>query len=273
MILLKKDIDQLMDESLVEAKGMGLTEEDAGGVVRLLLYLFNKRLAAYYETFDLNMTQALVSNASDFYLEKIGRLVDCTRQNGEDTEAFRYRMTKQIQIVASSNYTAVRLAILSVEGVQEVKLKRFTHGTGSFSAYIVSEDPITPQAILDEVNAKINMGVEGYGIRAEAFRPVIKPIELKIRLIFSNTVTDLDKQLATAQAQEAVKTYINSRNVEESIIIEDIRKLIQAINPGISEIIFFYFKISNRPVVVTDQSCAWNERFVESDKANAIQVI
>lgn len=272
MILLKKEIDELMEETLKEAAAMGLTETDSGGVTRLLLYLINKRLATYYETLDLNIAQAFVSNASDFFLDKIGRLLDCTRNPNEATEDYRYRITKQIQIVASANYTAVRLAILSVEGVQEVKLKKFTHGTGSFSAYVISEDPITPQPILDAVNQKIQNGVEGFGIRAEAFRPIIIPVEMKIRLIFNNTVTDLDKKLAIAQAQEAVKTYVNSRNVEDPLEIDAIRKTIQAINPGISEIIIYHFKVNNRPALVNDQTCAWNERFVEADKPNAIQV-
>jgi len=272
MMLLKKDIVELMEETMKEAAGMGLSEEDTGGVARLMIYLINKRLAGYYDTLDLNITQAFVSNAGDFFLSKIGRLVDCDRLPNETTEDYRYRITKQIQIVASSNITAVRLAILSVEGVQEVKLKRFTHGTGSFSAYVVSEEPITPQSILDAVNLKIQNGVEGFGIRAEAFRPIIIPIELKIRLIFNNTVTDLDKQLAITQSNEAVKRYVNSRNVEDPIDVNEIRKLIQAIHNGIEEIIFYHFKVNNRPALIKNQTCAWNERFVESDKPNAIQV-
>jgi len=273
MILLKKTIEEIMEETLKEAEGMGITETDAGGVCRLLLYLINKRLAAFYDTLDLNIAQAFVSNATGFFLDKIGQLLDCKRNTGESDDDFRFRITKQIQSVASGNYTAVRLAILSVPGVQDVKLQRFTHGAGSFSAYVISADPITPQTILDAVNEKINNGIESFGIRAEAFRPIIIPVEMKIRLIFNKTVTDLDKRLAIAQAQEEVKKYVNSRNVGEPLEIKEIDRRIRAINEGIEEILIFHFKVSNRPALITDQTCAWNERFVESDKPNAIQVM
>lgn len=272
MILLKKDVNELMQETLEAAVAGGLTEKDAGGVTRLLLSLINGRLGTYYETLDMNLAQAFVSNATDFYLDKIGMLVDCKRNAGEELEAYRYRITKQIQIVASSNMTAVRMAILAVPGVQEVKLKRYTHGTGSFSAYVISSDPITPQSVIDAVNLKIQEGVEAYGVRAEAFRPIVIPVEMRIRLIFNNTVTDVDQKMAIAQTQEAVKTYINSRNVEEPIVIDDLYKAIRATNHGIVEIIIYHFRINGRNALVTDQVCAWNERFVESDKVNAIQV-
>ncbi len=274
MILLKKTIDEIMEETLREAEGMGLTDRDVGSVNRLIISILNKRLESYYEALDLNIAQAFVSNASNFFLDKIGRLLDCVRLPSEvnDDEAYRYRITKQIQIVASANQMAVRLAILSVSGVQDVKLRRYTHGTGSFSAYIITENPIVPQDILDTVQVKIDE-MEAFGVRGEAFRPIIIPVEMKMRLIFSKTVTDLDQKLAVAQAQEELKKYVNSRNVGEPLDIEEVRSRIQKINSGIAEMIFFHFRVNNRPMLVTKQTCGWNERFVESDKPNAIQVM
>lgn len=273
MILLDKTLDEIMEETMIELQGMGISETDAGGVGRLFLAIINKRLSSYYDTLRTNMLQPFVSSATGIFLERIGRLVDCAKLDAEAEEDYRYRITKQIQNVASGNYTAIRLALLSIPGVQEVTLKRFTHGTGSFSAYIISEDPVTSQDILDQANAKIQQGVESFGVRGEAFRPIIVPVEMKMRLIFNKGVVDLDKKLAITQAEEALKNYINGRNVGESIVIDDIYKLINAVHDGIEEIIIFSFKVNNRPVLNVDQKCAWNERFVESDKTNSIQVM
>src|SRR5690606_19660367 len=105
--------------------------------------------------------------------------------------------------------------------------------------------------------------VESFGIRGQVFRPSIIPVEIKVRLIFEKTVIDADKQFAISQAETTLKTYINSRNVGEPIEIKEINEQIKAIHEGIQEIIIFQYRINNRPVLVVDQKCAWNERFVE----------
>lgn len=276
MILLDKTYEQIMEETLLELEGMGL-DRNAGSVARLLLSIINKRLAGekgYYETLKINHAQAFVSKAKGNFLDHIGLLLDCHRTDEEqnDDEAFRYRITKQIQIVASANYIAVRLAALSVVGVQDVQMKRFTHGTGSFSVYVITENPITPQDILDEVQFQVDQ-VEAFGVRGEVFRPIIKPIEMKVRLVFKKTVPDLDRKLAIAQCQDELKNYVNGRNVGEPLEMTEINKLLKEVHPGIEEIIVFNYKIENRPALAVDQECAWNERFLESDKPNAIYVM
>lgn len=274
MILLDKTYEQIMNETLADLEGMGIRDKSAGSVARLLLNAINKRLHTYYGALKVNHAQAFVSKAKGDYLDMIGQLLDCHRQPDEaaDDEAFRYRITKQIQIVASANKMAVRLAALSVDGVQDVMMKRFTHGTGSYSVYVISEMAITPQSLLDSVQEKIE-DVEGFGIRGEVFRPIVLSVEMKVRLIFNKTVPDLDRRLATAQAQDALQNYTNSRNVGQTLSTNDIKKLLQEIHPGIEESILFNYKIDNRPVLAVDQVPAWNERYIESDKPNAIQIM
>jgi uncharacterized phage protein gp47/JayE len=272
-ILLDKTLDQIMDETLTELEGMGLDRE-AGTVARLLLTIMNKRLSTYYDTLKLNQMMVFVSKAKDQFLDEIGKLLDCTRLESEigKDDAYRFRITKQIQIVAAANKMAVRLAALSVEGVMDVMLKPFTHGTGSFSVYVISENPVTPEEVLAAVQQQIDE-VESFGVRGEVFRPNLLPVDLKVRLVFNKTVPDLDRKLTIAQVQDALKGYVNSRNVGSSLLITEINQLVKRYYEGINEVILFNYKIQNRPVLPVDQTCAWNERFIESDKPNAIQVI
>ncbi len=272
MILLDKDYDLIMKETLAELKGMGISEDKAGSVARLFLSIINKQLSHYYKALKTNHIQAFVSKAKGEFLDLIGVIVDCKRNSGEEDDDFRYRITKQIQIVASANRTAIRLAALSVPGVQDVMLKRFTHGTGSFSVYVISEEPYTPQELLDQVYLAIQ-DTEAFGIRSQVFRPIILPVDIRVRLIFNKAVSDLERNLALAQSQDALRYFINSRPVGALLRINDIKKVIKDIHSGIEDIIIFDYKIKNRPVLPVDQECAWNERFIESDKPNAIQVI
>lgn len=274
MILLDKNLDLIMEETLAELEGMGIKDPPPGSVARIILTAINKQLDQYYKTLNINHAQAFVSKAKDRFLELIGELLDCHRLESErnDDEAYRYRITKQIQIVASSNYTAVRLAALSVDGVQDVVMKRFTHGTGSFSVYVVTEEPDTPQDVLDAVQEAINE-TQAFGIRGEVFKPVIRTVQIKARIVFNKKVTDLDRRLATAQAFDELKRYVNSRTVGEPLVINDIQSLIHTIHNQIEEVIIFDYKIDNRPVLAVDQVCAWNERFIESSLIGAIKVL
>jgi uncharacterized phage protein gp47/JayE len=167
---------------------------------------------------------------------------------------------------------AIRLAALSVDGVMDVMLKPFTHGTGSFSVYVITQDPVTPDDILTLVQQKIDE-CEAYGVRGEVYRPILLPVEMKIRLLFKKTVPDLDRKLTVAQVQDALKTYVNSRNVGQPVFIKEMNELIKSFYSGIVDVIIFNYAINNRPVLPVDQDCAWNERFIESDKPGAIQVI
>lgn len=272
MILLKKTMEDIMQETLIELKEIGIKDEDAGGVARLLLSLINKRIAGFYDVLDINIAQAFVSQAKDQFLDHIGVLLDCERRYNEDDDNYRYRISKQTQIIANANKIAIRLAALSVEGVTEVKLKRWTHGAGSYSVYVISDNPVTEDEILAKVLKKINE-TEAFGIRGEVFRPNIIPAEMKIRLVFDKGVSDIDRDLTISKALDVSKKYINGLNVEEIIDINELKKRINELHEQINEIIIFHFKINNRVVLPVNQECAWNERFIESDKPNAIQVM
>lgn len=274
MILLDKDLDTIMKETLKELAGMGVNDPPPGNVTRLLLTVMNRQLGEYYKTLKLNHAQAFVSKATGPFLDLIGELLDCQREPHEanEDESYRYRITKQIQIVASANRTAVRLAALSVDGVQDVMMRRFTHGTGSFSVYVITESMYTPQETLDAVQEAIDE-MEAYGVRGEVFRPIIRTVEIKARLVFHKRVADLDRKLAIAQAYDDLLHYVNGRNVGEPIVINEIQNIIHSIHEDIRDVILFDYKIDNRPVLPVNQVCAWNERFVESSRANAIRVL
>lgn len=271
MILLKKTLEEIMEETLRELEGMNI-DRDAGSVARLLLAIINKKIAGFYEALDVNMAQAFVSSAKDIFLDRIGQLLNCDRYMGESNDAYRFRITKQIQNVASANRTAVRLAALSVAGVQEIKMYPFTHGTGSYSVYVITEDPITPQSVLDEVQERIDE-VQGYGINGKVFRPVIAGVEMKIRLIFKKGVDDLEKRLAISKSQDEAINYINGLNIGEPLVIDEVYKRIHHTHDEIDEIMIFSFKVNGRPKLVTNQKCAWNERFIQSDRPNAIEIM
>ena len=272
MILFHKDLNQIAEETLAELEAAGILNTRPGDMVRILLAAINKQLGTYYTTLRDNHVQAFVSYAKQERLDLIGVLVQCTRYAGESDDNYRYRITKQIQSVATANQTAVRLAILSVYGVQEVMLKPFTHGTGSFAAYVITETAETPETILRDVEDALSE-VKALGIRAEVMRPIIREVEVKIRVTFDKTVREFEKALMLDSAREFVSTYLNGLHIGESLVFDEFEKRVREVSELITSVNVFDLRIDGRSIIPKTIEPAWNERFVEAGRQNAVMII
>ena len=272
MILFHKDLNQIAEETLADLESAGIQNTSPGDMVRILLATINKQLGTYYTTLRDNHVQAFVSQATGERLDLIGVLLQCTRYSGESDDNYRYRITKQIQSVATANETAVRLAILSVPGVQEVMLKPFTHGTGSFSAYIISDMVSTPEYLLTDVD-EVLKEVKALGIRSEVMRPIIKEVEVKIRVIFDKKVREFEKALIIESIRSEISDYLNGLHVGEELIFDEFERIARSHSEFITGVTVFDMRINERSIIPKNIKPAWNERFVESGRQNAVMVI
>lgn len=261
------DLNEVSFKRLAEAS-IGVS---AGSIAKLMLGIQNENIEGFYDTLKTNTVQAFLSYAEGEAVDAIGVMFNCTRLPGEDEATYKLRINKQNLTLASANETAVRLAILSIEGVEDVVMRAYTHGTGSFSVYPVTNNPVPDDDIMTAVEIKLDE-MKGYGIRATAFPPVLVPVEMKARLIFDKTVQELDQRLIRSQAQQLIKDYVNTQSVGGAIVPNDLRKSIQDLNDGIFEVQFYQFRINNRPAVLVEQLAQWNERFIESSITDAILV-
>lgn len=270
MLTLEKtqlELNELAFQRL-EEEGLGVS---AGKVAKLLVSIINEIQADFYTTLQANHVKAFLSKADDGTIELIGEVLNCSRNDGEDIEDYRYRISQQSLTLATANQTAVRLACLSVEGVEDVALKAYTHGTGSFSVYVVTDTPQTPDNILEEVNQKLDE-FKAYGIRAQAFSPKLLNTEIRARILFDKKVVDLDRQMVRKQAEQSVKDYVNSKTVGEELNIKEIKDMIYNSHKDIYSVEIYYFRINNQPCLLVPQKSDWNERFVESSLPEAILI-
>lgn len=226
----------------------------------------------FYPMLRLAHLNAFLSTASKDALDMIGILVSCKRRDEESDDDYRYRISKQVLVVANANETAVRLAALSVDNVKEVILKPYTHGTGSFSCYIVTDDPYGEAEVLTQVKANLDK-VKAYGIRVEVFKPKIIPVQLKAKIIYKKNVGDAEKPAISAQATEAIRDYINSRYPGEELIVYEIIQKVMEIDSRIYDMEFMEVRVKNRRALIVNQKSKWNERFFEAKVPRAIEVL
>lgn len=270
-LLMKKSMEDLMAISMERLAKTPINEVSKGGVARLFLAVINENTAGFYEALEVNHLRAFLSTADDEGLDAIGYTLSCPRNSGEDTEAYRFRISQQCLSLASSNETAVRLAVLSVPDVQDVVMKRYTMGTGSFSIFVVTATAITPPETIKAIEAAVDKAV-GYGIKFNVSAAGYVPVEIKVKLMFSSSTDLATQQAAKTQVTTALRDYLNSRSIGEPLIINEITQRIMDVSEDIINYQLYELYVNGKRVLNKDQNCKWNERFCESPKPNAIVV-
>lgn len=272
---IKKSLDELMVTGISRLENVTLSDgkhlsAKPGGVARLLLTIINASLEEFYTRLEEVHLQSFLSTASGEGLDLVASLINCTRKAGEEDEVYRARISQQVRILEKANELAVRMAILSVDGVQDVNLVPYTHGSGSFTGFIITETAMPSESIIYECRAAL-ADVVAYGIKYNIEGPDLIPVEMGIKLIMLNN-TEAPNDLIE-KVRDRVRTFINSRKIGEELIFNEIVETVMATSEDIYDMEVFNYKVNELRVLNTNQSCRGNERFIESTKPGAITVL
>lgn len=272
---IKKSLDELMNVSITRLQNTTLPNGQhlsatPGSVTRLLLAIINSSLSEHYTRLEEVHLQSFVSTASGEPLELIGEIVNCSRELDEADDVYRGRIAKQVTNLERANELAVRMALYSVNGVQDVHLSQFTHGSGSFTAFIITETAVPSDSILSECR-KALADVVAYGIRYNVEGPDLVPVEIGIKLIMTNN-GEASKEIMT-ECKNRVRDFINSRGIGEELIYNEIVEIVMSASEEIYDMETFEYFIDGVKVLNANQRCRYNERFIESSKPNAILVV
>lgn len=274
-LLIKKDLDTLMAitqervESTVLPGGKRLTFSP-GSINRLILAIINEIMSTYYERLEEVHLNSFLSTATKESIDLIGELVVCARNEGEEDNSYKLRISEQITALEAANELAIRMTILSVSGVQDVHMQPYTFGTGSFSAFIITEDAVVSEDVIAAIKEKVN-DVIAYGTKYEITGPDLVPVEIGVKLILLNGAPAPDS--IKFAVKDKLREYINSKNIGEELIINEIIEIVMSVSSSIYDMNIYQLAINNKAVLLANQQCRWNERFIESSKPNAISVI
>jgi len=272
-LLMNKSMEDLMAISMERLARSPINEVSRGGIARLFLAVINENLAGFYETLKVNHLQAFLSTATGESLDAIGMMVNCTRRVDilESDSDYRLRISKQNLVAEAANETAIRLAAMSIEDVQDVVLRPYALGTGSFSLFLVTENPQTPTETIEAVRSVVAK-TAAYGIRFEVAAAGFVPVMMQVKLLFSVNSALGDQQSAKAQVATALRNYLNTRGIGESLVVNEITQRIMEVSDNIVNYQMSSMRVKGKLVMGKDQTCRWNERFCESSTPNAIQV-
>ena len=180
IVLNTKTFEEVKDEATVDLTSVGFSTSP-GSIAKLFLNIVNKNIANLYNTLTVNHLRAFVTTSDGEALDAIGVLLCCTRLKDETDDNYRYRITQQCLVLATSNETAIRLTALTVDGVEDVILKPYSMGAGSFTVIVLSNEDVTNKGILDTVYQKL-LKVHGYGRRYNVVSPTLTYVSIRQRL-------------------------------------------------------------------------------------------
>jgi len=235
----------------------------------LIIAIINDIQREFYETLQEAHLNAFISSAAGDCLDLIGSLVHCDRFIDELDDPYRERISQNVTALEDCNELAVRMAVLAVDGIADMQVRKYTHGTGSFSIFIIPDDFTNLDGIISNVNAVLDKH-EAYGIRHNVEAPDLLEVSIHIRIIYLRDTLESEKGIISEKATQAVADYINSRGIGESLIYNDIISRVMSISEYIYDMDVYHYTIQGDSVLHVNQDCEWFEKFIEAGMTNAI---
>lgn len=238
-----------------------VTDVDPGSVARTFSEVISEQFYEFYTQLDISVAMHFVSTSNGRFLDLIGELLDCKRENGEDDDSYRARITQQVYVVAGANQTAIRLKALSVNGVKDVVLREYTHGAGSFSIYVIVEESESIKSVVSAVQAAVD-DVKGFGVYAEVSSPVLISLDLMVRLIFSNEAGSAEKSTIRQGVVNAVREYIRELSLGETFIINETIQRIMDVSDKILDLEIYGMKVDGLSRFINNVTINKDEKIV-----------
>lgn len=199
----------------------GVTETSPGSVARMFAEVIIEELGPIYSEIDFVLSMSFVSSSEGVYLDLIGELLGCKRNEMESDEDYRARIVNQVTVVQSANLTSIRIKALQVEGVADVYFKNHSKGAGSFSCYIVPQVFPVEDDLLLRVREELEE-VIGYGISMEVQLSEYIPVDLDLSVIFNSQSLEVERDHIRHSIEASIGEYFESLGFGSPIIINEI---------------------------------------------------
>jgi|GEM_PF-1798436 len=280
MFLKRSKQEILRDAAIILARNTPITNFSAGSIARSIVEAIASEIGtsedpnrvSLYEFAQQVLDLGFLSRAKKTELDLIGGLFSYPRRKEQirkedgslveepiSDDMYRYEISQVVPSMATANYTSLRLALLTIQGIKDIIGKEYSHGTGSFSFIII------PQYGFDEkeIRAKVQEAVEkvkGFGIRPHILFPVSVPVDITVKLLFHETTSEPQKAHIRLETEQKLKSYIGQHEMGKGIIYNDLVQEIMNTHEKIVDFEILKFYMNNEPVLLTNQSILEDER-------------
>jgi uncharacterized phage protein gp47/JayE len=140
----------------------------------------------------------------------------------EDDESYRYRIHIKLQSKGGAGGDDLRLAILTVPGVQDVVFQR---QAGSYTAYIYAVSQVVSPGLLQACQTQLN-NVTAFPLVGTAVAPDLVGISLATTLTFLAGASSAEQQNAIAASTSAAANYLNNQALGATMVINELASVI-----------------------------------------------
>jgi hypothetical protein len=220
------------------------------GIVKAI----NEMIGILYDSLDTNIDAATFSKAEQGFVDLIGELFNCPRNYGETDEEYKYRISNQVSIVASANKTSIEFATYNIENVTKVVLVPYTHGIGSFSAYVITDTMLVGNdldSVLSTVQEKVDT-VAAYGIRTYVVAPKPLTVSMNVNVIFKQGTSSTIQSTVRSDVARNIKAYVDALDMNEGLVVAEIIDTIMDLNSAIYDVAINSITINNKAIVVNN---------------------
>lgn len=153
-------------------------------------------------------------------------------RDAEDDDDYRYRINIELQSKGGAAEADLRLAILTVPGIQDVV---FARQAGTYIAYIYGVSQVASPALLQACQTQLN-NVTAFPLVGTAVAPDLVGISLSTTLTFIAGATSAEQQNAIAAASSAAANYINNLATGATFVINEVASQILNADTNILDI-------------------------------------
>lgn len=270
MILIhNKSFEELSATTTVKLQEKGF-DTSPGSIAKLFSDIICKNTSDFYDKLTESHLLAFLTTSSGEFLDSIGLLLDCKRLSNESDADYKKRISYQTMYLTKANEVAIRIAILMLEDVEDVKIKRYSHGPGSFTVVPISKS-YWEDSILTSVEDIVSKNAS-CGERVIVKKPDFKYVKLDISLIIDQDIDDTTNQELYIKVRDNIQEYIGSIKMGETFITNKLTEIIMATNSKIINYTCNNFIINNERCMFLNQGTRWDEKFVISPDEDAIVV-
>lgn len=194
-----------------------------GTVIDTFFYSIADAISKVYEVIEKNKKPYLFTTQEGEELDSTGYFLQCPRQTNESDTNYFYRMQKWTQRNASSNLTAIDLALTGLNYSSSANYIPLTKGAGTGTVFVIPKSYDNDGEIIAINEAKeVVEKIKSPSSIVEYIVPNIINIKLVAYLDIKNNsdIEDIKKNII-----KDVKKYINSIPPKDKLLLGTINKI------------------------------------------------
>jgi uncharacterized phage protein gp47/JayE len=172
-----------------------------------------------------------------------------------------------------ANEISIRLAALSVPGVANIIIRPYSRGIGTYDVIVIPTEGIATDTLILSVQDSIN-SVQALGMAGTAIKPIIVPVNIEIKLVFTNDATDYQKSQIRSMVKTAIENYIVNIQIGQPFILNELRQRVMDISELIKDHMISCYYFREQPTFLGNVEIYWDEMFYPNpNSAEAVSVI